>query len=205
MSGADRDGSMVRKPLIAFAVVLLLASTVLALSFHFRDQREQRRQLQLAELQALQSGRREAVAAAHAVHRYRHRYQRLDQRGFIGAEPRLRWIESVRAAGRAQHIDHILYRVHEQHPYQGNLGIEHSGYGLYASAMVLQLNLSHEGELLRFLDALEAQQNGLFDLTGCSMTPGFVGATPTTDRPNLVARCELLWYTVRPAGEAAAW
>jgi hypothetical protein len=62
------------------------------------------------------------------------------------------------------------------------------------STMRLTLGLTHEVDLLEFLDALRADSAGLFLVRACVVT-GQAG-DPAPRRANLQAECDIDWLTV---------
>lgn len=129
--------------------------------------------------------------------RYLPAYQALQQEGFVGGERRIEWIEGLRAADRKADLDGVQFRIDPQeqfqHPAAGGVIAER----LRRSTMKLTLGLTHELDLLEFLEALRAQSAGLFSVRACVLTgqPG----DPAPRRANLQAECEIDWLTVAAA------
>jgi hypothetical protein len=69
---------------------------------------------------------------------------------------------------------------------------------LHNSQMKLSFGLVHEGDLMRFLQALAAQQTGIFILTGCALDRVARSDSPAPRQANLTAQCDLSWLTVDP-------
>jgi len=63
--------------------------------------------------------------------------------------------------------------------------------------MNLHLELAHEGQLLRFFDQLQNKHRGLYDLEHCTLKPMFGEEGIKRDKTNIVADCQLRWYTLR--------
>jgi hypothetical protein len=129
-------------------------------------------------------------------------YNGLQQQGFVGVERRIEWIEGLRAADRLAALDGVQFQIEPQegfrHPAVGGV-IEQR---LRRSTMRLSLGLTHEGDLLEFLNALSAQSNGVFSVRSCVLTgqPG----EPAPRRANLLAECKIDWLTVAMAEEPDA-
>ncbi|HWQ38589.1 MAG TPA: hypothetical protein VNM24_08270 [Burkholderiales bacterium] len=136
-----------------------------------------------------------------AILRYLPAYQALQQEGFVGGERRIEWIEGLRAADRKAGLDGVQFRIDPQEPFQHPAAAGVIAQRLRRSTMKLTLGLTHELDLLEFLDALRAQSAGLFSVRACAMTgqPG----DPAPRRANLQAECEIDWLTVAAAEPSA--
>ena len=63
--------------------------------------------------------------------------------------------------------------------------------------MELDMNLLHEGDLLRFLDSLRAQRVGIFHVRNCSLSRA-EKTEVLRNQAHVTARCNLAWITARP-------
>lgn len=125
------------------------------------------------------------------------RFQTLVQRGVIGTERRLDWVESLRRAEQALDLPSIEYRIEAQQVEPAAYPIDSEGFELRASAMELDLGLLHEQDLARLLDFLTRETSGLFSVERCELTrlkPDPAQTAPTT--PRLHANCRLQWFTL---------
>jgi hypothetical protein len=66
--------------------------------------------------------------------------------------------------------------------------------------MIVQLDLLHEEDLLRFLADLRASGNAYYSVRTCSMRRTGQAATGTTITPRLRANCEIDLITVMDRG-----
>lgn len=137
---------------------------------------------------------RNAIASEQMVRNAAERFGALREQGFIGAEPRLRWIEDVRAAAAQARLVSIRYDLE---PRRIEPSADATGsYQLFASDMKLHMALRHEGDLLAFLWALEARGGGLFEWSACALQRDRDGAEISLQEANLKAECELRWYSL---------
>lgn len=123
------------------------------------------------------------------------RFQELAQRGVIGDERRLDWVEQIRRIRDARKLYDLQYEIAPQQP----LDSAASGGSLpfMTSPMRLTMQLLHEEDLLGFLDDLSAQVPAYLRTRRCTVdrlpsTP----APPTGAAPQLRAECELDWITI---------
>jgi len=188
-----------KRPILALGAATALSACLVWVS-------EQYKSTHLGNLNQARSGfnivrneYRLASQAGDIINTSGHRYKQLQQRGFIGDEPRLLWIEALRSSGIKHNVYTLEYRLKQQQA----LNLESIGqsqhYQLYASVMQLRLDLAHEVDLIRFLTQLENEQAAVYRLSGCSLTPTFGLDGVSASKPNITADCNLVLYTAKPA------
>ncbi|MCX7198207.1 MAG: hypothetical protein NTW37_09545 [Proteobacteria bacterium] len=197
MSAAGR--SPYTPPALLLALVTLVVCALGWYSYRIADggriaAAQQQRALDEARLRFQRSGEERDLLT-----RYAPEYRALDSHGFIGAEQRVNWIDSLRVAGERVGLPGVQYQIGAQMPYRLP---EQPQSMLAQSPMTIELRLVHEGDLMRFLRALAAQRSGVFLLNECTLER--LAADPVGGgQPNLRADCELSWVSVpRPAGAA---
>lgn len=151
-----------------------------------------------ADLDVLRAEYRDAVEAGGILRTSQQRYHDLEQRGFIGDEPRLLWIESLRNSGQSQRLYSLKYNLRQQRPVTLTAGPQTSHYQLFASPMQLHLDLAHEGRLIAFFENLRNERPAVYQLHSCTVIPTFGDQGVNFDKANLAADCELVWFTARP-------
>lgn len=132
------------------------------------------------------------------------RFQELDQRGIVGDERRLDWVEQIRRIRERRKLFDLQYEIAPQQPLDGATQI--GAYRFMASQMRLTLQLLHEDDLLGFLGDLSAQVPAYLRTRRCTVDrlPAPPAPAPVAS-PQLRAECELQWITIRtPAGGAGA-
>jgi hypothetical protein len=131
-------------------------------------------------------------------------FSELQERGIIGREQRLDWVETLRRAVEELKLPSLRYAIDSQQPYEPDFPVPVGGsFRPYASTMTLDLGLLHEGDLPALLDVLERSARGLYSVADCRIrrTRPELGRDPRES--NLQAQCRLRWLTVRlPEGEA---
>ncbi|VAW82839.1 hypothetical protein MNBD_GAMMA13-1148, partial [hydrothermal vent metagenome] len=189
------------KALKRTVLILLTVAAISAALWWSSDQYKQTRvatiQQARSDLNTTRDKYHLALKANDILKTSQQRYRHLQQRGFVGDEPRLLWIESLRATGREHHLYNLQYSLQQQQAVQlhGQENIEY--YQLYASTMKLELNLAHEIDLLRYLDDLERRRPAVYQLRSCSLKPLFADNGIDLDKANISASCDLLWYTLK--------
>lgn len=191
-----------RDMLIAPAKRLLLIAGVVSLfagsSAWYSGSRHEKLARERADLNVLRAEYRDAVEAGGILRTSQQRYHDLEQRGFIGDEPRLLWIESLRNSGQSQRLYNLKYNLNQRRPVTLGNGPQTSHYQLFASPMKLHLDLAHEGRLIAFFENLRSERPAVYQLHDCTATPTFGGNNVSFDKANLTADCELAWFTARP-------
>lgn len=131
------------------------------------------------------------------------RYETLKQRGIVGSEQRLDWIDLINHIKIARRISKLDYEFSPQRKIDATLlpeGAEAGGMSFMASQMHLRLSLLHEGELLGFLDDLRTTAPALIQVRACSLArslPDPDDASQHGIRPQLNAECTLEWITLK--------
>ena len=128
------------------------------------------------------------------------RFVALYDDGIVGAERRLDWLEGVRVTRDNLGLPHLNLRMESQQPAEPGFPVPSGGLELKSSRMQLTLGLVHEGDLLRFFDALESQTPGLFSVERCALTRRQPEIVIDGAERNLDASCELSWYTLELSG-----
>lgn len=186
-----------RTPLI----VLLIVIAMVAAAVYYTDMLAQKSSSALArqksEFQTAQTRMRLSGDEKNTIVQYVDKYRELEKSGFAGEEQRINWLDALRNANARAEIFGVSYQIGIQHPYPYSAEFDPGTVALQESIMELDMRLLHEGDLLRFLDELQAQQVGLFHIKECALL-----RTDRSDnlrnQPYVHAKCDLAWITARP-------
>lgn len=183
-----------RQPLLRGGA-LLAGLLILALAAGaFNTRMDRARQSAQQQLQASVSEYRAALTAEQILLTDADRFAALRAQGFVGPEPRLRWVEDMRAAAAQAGLVAIRY---ELEPRRAHPGAQAGGaYQLFVSPMKLVLDLRHEGDLQRFMQLLESRHSGLFEVVGCALRRPRDSAEVSLEDANVSADCALRWYSL---------
>ena len=194
------DSKALRRPATILIAVALLSASLWWLSDRYKTTHVVALQQARSSLGAAREDYRLAVEANGILKTSQQRYQNLHQRGFLGDEPRLLWVESLRSSGLEHNLYNLQYSLRQRQPVQLN-GMEiPEHYQLYASHMQLQLELAHEVDLLRYFSGLDARRPAVYQLRSCALKPLLNDNEIALDKANVKASCELLWYTAKNLG-----
>lgn len=129
------------------------------------------------------------------------RFQELKTKGYIGAEHRLDWIETIARIKTARRILKLEYEFAPQRQVDSTLlpgGALAGGFELMSSQMRLQLELLHEAELLTFLAELRDTVQALVKVRSCTIERiATGGAIRSGNLAQLKADCILEWITLK--------
>lgn len=193
MADARAVYAELRRPLLRNGALLATLLIVAIAAGAFNARMDDARKSARLQLQSSAQEYRATLAAQDILRTHARRFAQLRAQGFIGPEPRLRWVEDLRAAAAAAGLVAIRYELEPRHAHPepatgGN-------YTLYVSPMKLALELRHEGDLPRFLKQLQARNGGLFDVAACGLRRARDGDI-RLDEANVSADCQLRWYSL---------
>jgi len=124
-------------------------------------------------------------------------YRKLLDRGVIGDERRLDWVDRIGEIKAARKLFDVRYSIEAQRP------VSYPGFPaggdveFMASAMKLEMSLLHEEDLFRFLDDLRRALSAHVLVKSCSLQRA---ERPTSERglvPRLQANCDIDLVTIR--------
>ncbi|KHA79386.1 hypothetical protein NC77_07560 [Janthinobacterium lividum] len=187
---------LVRRALLCFALTLLASVVLLSLSAAYSTREAQRLYLAQHTRAAAATLFNHVEAEKQEIRAYEPQFLALRQRGLIGEENRLAWIDAIRRSQEQRKLLPISYDISPQQALKVPLPMEMGQYHLHGSRMRLQMDLLHEMDLLNLFDDL--RQAGYFAVQDCTLKRhGAAGATAGSQAaPALGAECELLWLTV---------
>lgn len=122
-------------------------------------------------------------------------FNQLQERGIIGEEQRLEWVELLKDIRDQRRLIDLRYDISPQRALDSGPA---SDFAFYGSAMKIELKLLHEEDLTRLLGDLQSQARALIRVNSCH-----VERLPPTAHErgegwaNLSADCEIEWLTVR--------
>lgn len=129
------------------------------------------------------------------------RFQALRDRGYIGPERRLDWVEAIARIRTARRIVKLDYEFAPQRPVDAGIlpgGSTAGGFAIMSSQMRMQIQVLHEGELLAFLAELRNTVQALLQVRSCAIEripPSGIQRGGTNAQ--LKAECALEWITLR--------
>ena len=191
------DWQALRYPLLMMLAVSLLGVALVFYSHsaikHARDSfKQQQRVLQEASDRLHKSGDEKDK-----ILRYRTAFAALQQRGLIGEEQRINWVDALRVASLNLKMFGVNYQIEAQQAYPSPAGADMGAYQLHQSVMKITMGLLHEEDLARFMSAMTAQQAGFFIIKECDLKRQVSAKIESLGvQPHLSADCSLAWLTM---------
>ena len=132
------------------------------------------------------------------------RFQMLKERGLIGPERRLDWIEAIARIKAARRIFKLDYEFAPQRRLDASIlpgGGAAGGFELMSSQMRMQIHLLHERELLDFMADLRADLrktvDALVHVRSCTIERLVPSTADRGSKAQLKAECTLEWITLK--------
>ena len=190
---------LIRRALLCFALTLLSSVVLLSLSAAYRQREAQQLDFMRHARAAAASLFNHVEGEKQEIRAYEPQFLALRQRGLIGEENRLAWIDAIRRSQEQRKLLPISYDISPQQGLQVPLPMVMGQYQLRGSRMRMQMDLLHEMDLLNLLDDL--RQAGYFAVQDCTLKRhAAAGAGPgSRAAPTVGAECELLWLTLGSA------
>jgi hypothetical protein len=193
------DLKRLRVPLAAAIVLLALgAACLIAGGYHLDEARMAQDATRLSRVAAqervLRVAEEEREIRDDLVY-----YEQMRQRGIVGEQSRLDWIESITRIKNDRKLFEIRYNFEAQRPLDYPGIVATSAAELVVSRLKLDMLLLHEGDLLNFLADLQAGIKAHVSVRNCTVTRIERGPAPgaTTVQPRLRAECQVDLISVR--------
>ena len=191
------------RPLIGPGAAALAALVVLAAVAWFGSDwlasRENAYRQARAELSRAASQYRNASDDQAVYEQYASRFRTLQQRGLIGAEQRLSWVEALQGVNQELKLPVLQYEIAQQERV-GLAGVpfDVAHLRLRRSKMTLRFDALHEGDVLQLLQSLADSGAGMMEVEQCGFRSMREAGALQIDPPgaNLGVECRLSWYTL---------
>lgn len=127
------------------------------------------------------------------------RFQELTEKGIIGQEERLDWVEHIARIKSARRLLDVQYEIQPQAPISAAAlpgGAAAGAYEIMASTMKLHMQLLHEDDLLGFIADLRQAVHADLLVRECRMERN-AGGGQAPVQAQLQADCTIDWVTLR--------
>lgn len=191
------DWHFLRAPLLTLLATLLLGSALVFFTYQQFKQATDALKQQQGALQEARNRLHKSGDEKDRILRYRADFLALQQRGLIGEEQRINWVDALRAASLQLKMFGVNYQIEAQQAYQSPAVTDAGPYRLRQSVMKINMGLLHEEDLPRFMTALADLQAGFFILRECDLQrQGSARKEATGVQPHLNADCSLAWLSM---------
>ncbi|QKS28678.1 MAG: hypothetical protein FAZ92_01407 [Accumulibacter sp.] len=198
MKFTAEDWPKVQVSALAALLMVVVGAATLYAANRFRDAAEQARTVALAQRSEADGKLRRVREEESEIKNKSLLFNSLQERGMIGEEPRLEWIELLKDIRDRHRLLDLRYELSPQRPLDSG---EVGDFAFYLSSMKLELKLLHEEDLSRFLADLRQQAKALIRINRCHVERLPAGAEERAGgRANLLAECDVDWLTARETG-----
>lgn len=197
MMFSPEDWRKLRFPILGLGVGLVLVGLLVNAAEQYSTKYVNQLQAQQKLLnQARQKYQSSGLEKASII-RYLPVYNALIADGFIGEERRIEWIERLRQLHRQYKLFSIDYSIGTQERYQPTFIPNLNHFVMQRSVMQLNIDLLHEEDLTHLLNGLR-ENTAPFIVRDCEMfRSNRTEFNSTNIVPNLKAKCEIDWLTLR--------
>jgi len=192
-----QDWRNLQIPLVILGVILFSVVLLITLARNFSLKQELALNTQQNLLNVARQHFQSSGIEKETITEYLPQYQALINKGFVGEERRIEWVDEL----RAQHKDHklfgIKYSISQQENYKPTFAPNLGGFVLHRSVMKLDLDMLHEGDILQLTESLSGKNVAPFMLRDCEITRINTGRALSNQLiANLHAQCNLDWLTL---------
>ena len=196
MKLSQADFPHIRLSLITFLITLAIGGSTVLINQKFAANAQKAQH----DAQQQLNDARSKLAAAHGdqenMATYTKEYSAIQRREIIGEEQRPNLIEGLEILRQRNTVLDIKYAIAPQQPYKPAITLDSGNYDLKFSAMTLQLELLHEGQLINLFSNLRRDMPGWFILDKCTME-----RSSGTTAAQLKADCAGGWLTLKNRNE----
>lgn len=192
------DWDLLRLPLTTLSSAIIAAVIFVIVSVSFNHNQQAVISKLESDLTAAKRNYENARRDKALYRQYVETYIDYSERGIIGAEQRLNWIEEIQEINKQLKLPSLKYEISPQTIAEipgvqlpGNISVR-------SSTMLLSAGLLHEGDGLFILQTLRREAGGFYALRECKMNSklpeGRLDYRPNTAYVDM--ECKLDWYTI---------
>lgn len=197
MKFSASDFPLMRSSLAAISTSLLLSGVILYSSARYAQHNETSLHDSQRQINEARNRLSEARNDSDNLSVYSAEYGKLEEQNIIGDNHRLDWMEGLEKLRSQNLVLDFRYDIAPQKIYAPQPTIDSGNINIHYSAMKLQFDLLHEGQLLKFLDALRNQVKGHYQIEGCTLNRNEAGDEADTLAPHIKAECNGGWITLK--------
>lgn len=198
MNLEKQDWQRLQIPISVLVVVVIAVVALFSLAQRFSSEQEKAMQQQQNLLNSARQRYQSSGIEKQLMTEYLPQYQALINKGFVGEERRLAWVDELRKQHQLNKLFSIKYNIGLQEPYKPSFAGNIGEFVLNRSIMTLDLDMLHEEDILQLTEALSQKNEEVFMLRDCEITRLNAGGALSNQLiANLHAKCELDWLTLR--------
>lgn len=200
-----QDWGKLQDQLAILAAVVIGVVALLVFAQNYSASQEQILQTQQNLLNVARQHYQTSGLEKDIIAEYLPKYQTLINKGFVGEERRIEWVDELREQHNEHKLFGIKYGISQQEEYKPTFIINLGGFVLHRSIMKIDLDMLHEGDILQLTESLASKNVAPFILRDCEITRlNAAGVLSNQLIANLHAKCELDWLTMHEPEAAQA-
>ncbi len=191
------DWHYMKPSLITVSILILLATVIAVFSWLYLLEYEEEFTIQHQEMVEANSRLFEVMNDKRLFEIYGEQYQVLVERGVVGGEQRLEWVDAVKAKVEQLKLPELLYKIGPQKEVEMP-GFEPSENLIVTQSRIeLTFGIYHTEDLIDLLGEIRAQIAGIFNVESCRLTRIEKSFSFFKGNTNMKAVCTLNWFTLR--------
>jgi len=192
------DWKRLQIPLAILGGIVVVVVVCIVFAQQYKVDQEQALLTQQNQLNAARQRYQSSGLEKEIITEFLPQYQALINKGFVGEERRIEWVERLREQHKNHKLFGIKYSIKQQEKYTPAFATNLGGFTLSRSIMQFELDMLHEGDLLQLTESLSGANAAALILRDCEITRlNEGGALSAQLTANLHAQCELDWLTLR--------
>ncbi len=191
------DIQFLKRPLIFFAISLVLSLVFIVLGWQFQNSKNAEYIQAKSSLSSSHRVYKQLVEDLDLLDQYKKAYKEYKKTGLIGPERRLSWIETLEAVNDVLKLPRLTYALQPQQEFsRPGLKVERN-IVIGSTPMDLTIDLLHEEDLFAVFEGIAGNINNLFSIDSCRITRmGKGDSVLSTKSANLTSKCLMRWITV---------
>lgn len=191
---AEKDYHFLRKALTALGASLLLVATLVGVSRYIMLKlHDTAKQLQ-SQQEEVKGRYTQAETEKVEIRDFQPKFIQLRERGFVGDEKRLEWIETIKQIHESRKLLPLTYEISAQLPFQIDPSVMPADMELRGSKIKLHMDLLHEMDLFNFMEDLK--RKATYTTQSCTIVRAKQVQLEDALSPALTADCTLYWLSI---------
>ena len=199
---ADDNG--IEWSLLWLSIALLIIASAVSVGIWFATERykQQQHDLFVKLEQSLNTAKQryhEALNDRALYQEYVESFLRYSNKGVIGQERRLSWLEELQAVNTRLKLPSLNYAINPQRRVELPLENAPEHIAIHQSTMHITAGLLHEGDAIALLRDLRDNADGFYTVRDCELISNYNRQTVVRYHPglsNVRMDCQLDWYTI---------
>jgi len=201
MKAEKIDWTVLQGAIITFVISIIISGGLIGITWYYQDKMQLEHNRQKARFQNISNQYLAVDQEERLIREFYPEFVELYNKGIIGQERRLSWIETLREAGEFMKLPALRYNIESQSRFIPDFPVNTGSFQIYSSPMKLNLELLHEGDLDRLLETLNSEAPGTYSISNCKLSRAGTGTVnlENVTRGNVNAECELRWLNIKKA------